>query len=120
MKQVIEIDLNKEGLFTKEEVIDLLNSGGHAGAEILEGLLAEMEDRGHHVEVDVPISALIEELGPDEALYEFDNSDIIDHMEGQGFFVIEKRPETMFDRMKMDFFVQNADKISLESLEQLV
>lgn len=120
MKQVINVDLAKEGLFTTQEVVDLLNSGGHDGAEIVAGLLAEMEERTHVLEVDVPISALIEELGADEALFEIDNSDIIDHLKGQGYSVIEGAPVTMFDQMKMDFFVENADKISLESLEALV
>ena len=118
MKQVIAIDLLEEKLFTKDDIAKLI-------ASLVEGLtledaINELGDRVQALEVDVPISALIEELGADEALSEFDNSDIIDHLEGQGYSVIEGAPETMFDQMKMDFFVQNADKISLEALEQIV
>lgn len=120
-KQVsVRINLNKNGLMTLDEVMELLEGHGF-DYTVLEEFLKnkdrdEVEVNGV-AEVDIDMEDVIEEFDPDDLLYHIDPDVVMGHAKRH---TPELLPERLMDQMKMEFFVANQDRIKFSDLESLV
>lgn len=120
-KQVsVRINLNKNGLMTLDEVMELLEGHGF-DYTVLEEFLKnkdrdEVEVNGV-AEVDIDMEDVIEEFDPDDLLYHIDPDVVMGHAKRH---TPELLPERLMDQMKMEFFVANQDRIKFNDLESLV
>lgn len=120
-KQVsVRINLNKNGLMTLDEVMELLEGHGF-DYTVLEEFLKnkdrdEVEVNGV-AEVDIDMKDVIEEFDPDDLLYHIDPDVVMGHAKRH---TPELLPERLMDQMKMEFFVANQDRIKFNDLESLV